>query len=141
MLRIFTSRGARLALLAAYLGSIALNFDKLATLASSPMVYTGSAYFAVAVVTSLTMSPEGGWRATRWPAFGAMVVLGFLLGLLAVLMNAGYLYGIVPYVGALKRTMILWVVIFAVLFLKEKYGGVRLIGSVVIVAGITLMAF
>lgn len=141
ILRLASSRGAQLALLAAYVGAVSLSFDKLATVASSPMVFTGSVYAVVATVTFFTTSPEGGWRAMPLPAFGAMMALGILLGLLAVLMNAGYLYGIVPYVGALKRTMILWVVVFAVLFLGERYGGTRFVGSLIIVAGIALMAF
>lgn len=140
-LRLFSSKGARLALLTAFLGSIALNFDKLAVLNSSPMMLTGGKFLIIGGIVYLNSKISGRWKqldkSCFWPIFG----VGLLLGLASVLMDSGFLYGIVPYVGALKRTGIIWTVLFASVFLGEKYLGFRLGAAAIILIGVFLVAF
>ena len=138
--RIFSSPGARLALLTAFLGSIALNFDKLAVIYSTPMLLTGIKFLAVGIIIYLISKLSGRWqkmdRRLFWPLFG----VGLILGSSEVLMNTGFLYGIVPYVGSLKRMQIVWTAMLAGIFLGEKYSRVRITAAVIIVIGITLIA-
>ena len=120
-LRLISSRGARYALGIAYIGAVTVNFDKLAVLAATPMLFTGLAFIFVALVIWLKSNYAGDWKspgkAVLWKVFG----MGLFMGIGAVMMNAGYLYGIVPYVGTLKRAQILWTIVFAWIFLKEKH--------------------
>lgn len=139
-LRLFYSKGARLALLTAFLGSVALNFDKTAVILSNPMMLTGAKFLLVAVSIYGVSVMTGRWKTISkscfWPLFG----IGAALGLANVLMNAGFFHGIVPYVGTLKRTQILWTTLFAGLFLKEQYTFLRLGGAAIIVLGVVLIA-
>lgn len=114
--RIFSSKGAKLALATAYLGAVAVNFDKLATLNSSPMIFSGGAFLVVAGFVYLWSKVARRWDTVDKRYFKHMFVLGLFLGLVTVLLNAGYLYGIVPYVGTLKRIQILWTVVLASIF-------------------------
>ncbi|MBI2096543.1 MAG: DMT family transporter [Candidatus Sungbacteria bacterium] len=139
-LRLWSSKGARLALATAYLGAIAVPFDKLATLRSSPMVFTGGAFLVVAAFVYGWSHQSGRWQAADRSNFMPLFYLGLLVGLYTVLMNAGYLYGIAPYVGALKRVQIFWTVLLAGLFLKESHTRLRLTGASIIFAGALLIS-
>lgn len=140
-LRLFSSRGARLAFFTAFLGSISLNFDKLAVLNSNPMILTGSVFLTVASFVYLNSKISGRWKQLNKSCFWLLFGVGLLLGLAAVLMNSGFLYGIVPYVGALKRMQIIWTALLASIFLGEKYSGFRLGAAAIILIGIFLIAF
>jgi drug/metabolite transporter (DMT)-like permease len=140
-LRLFSSKGARLALATAYVGAVSVNYDKLAILNSSPMLLTAGAYLVVAVFIYGWSNAMGRWGVLDKQHFGKLFGLGLWMGLVTILVNAGYLYGIVPYVGTLKRTQIFWTVLFAGIFLKEKYTGIRLVGAAAIFIGTILVAF
>jgi drug/metabolite transporter (DMT)-like permease len=141
--RMLHSRGARLALYTAILGSIALNFDKLAVVSSSPMILAGTKFTAVGIIVYLFAKASGRWDririADRRRFFLPVLGIGIILGFSEVLMNTGYLFGIVPEVGSLKRMQIVWTVMMAGVFLGEKYNLVRTIASLTIVAGVVLI--
>lgn len=140
-LRIFSSKGARLALLTAYLGAVCVNFDKLATLRASPMIYTGGAFLVVSSFVYIWSRVSGRWQTIEKRHMTPLLVVGIITGLCAILMNAGYLYGIVPYVGALKRTQIFWTVLFSGMFLGEKNTALRMTGATIIFLGTALIIF
>ncbi len=140
-IRLFSSRGAQIALGIACLGAISSNFDKLATLASSPMVFTGGAFLVVAVFVYGWSKATGTWDTLDKTYFGRVFTLGLIQGVATVLMNTGYFFGIVPYVGSLKRTQIFWTVMLAGLFLGESHMGIRLVSALIIFVGAALMAF
>lgn len=141
LLRLFSSKGAIIALFIAIIAAISLNFDKQVVLNSNPAMRAASVFLVVAIVVYGVSIVRGRWQKLDktyfWPIFG----IGLLLGLANILMDSGYLYGIVPYVGALKRTQVLWTVIFAGIFLKEKHTVLRLGAAAIIVSGIILLAF
>lgn len=142
--RIASSRGAQLALLTAYLGSISSNFDKLATLHASPMIFTGGAFGTVAFfifIWSKMKTGENSWDAQSKEYFWHLFFLGALMGAYTSVINAAYYFAIVPYVGTLKRTQIFWTVIFSGLLLGEKNTGLKLIGAAIIFVGSVLIAF
>lgn len=138
---LFRSKGALIALSTAILGSIALNFNKVVVLNSSAVIRTSLVFLPVALVVYGVSLTTGKWqkidKSKFWPLFG----IGLLVGLAGVLMDSGFLYGIVPYVGTLKRFQIIVTAVLAGIFLKEKYAGSRVIAAIIIVIGIVLLAF
>lgn len=142
-IRLLSSKGAKLALLMAYLGAIAINFDKLAVLASSPMVANGGVYLIVATFVYIWSKIRGVWDNNFDPsAFKRIFMTGFfLMGMSEILMAMGFYYGIVPYVASLKRTQILWTVMLSSLLLKEKNFLYRIVGASIIFIGTVLIAF
>ena len=139
--RLFSSRGAQYAFLTAWIAAVSVNFDKLATLNSSPMFFTGGAYTVVCAATWTWSKKRGAWKTHDKSLFGQLFLLGLFTGLFTVILNAGYFYAIVPYVGSVKRTQIVWTVLFALVFLKEKDPLLRIAGSAIIFAGTVLVAF
>ena len=138
-LRLSSSKGARLALMSAYVGSIAINFDKQATLASDALFFTGMVFAVVAATVFAESSTTGRWQQHDTRQFRRVFGIGLLMGIGVVFQNAGYYYGIAPYVGALRRTQIMWVVIFSRFILEERATNIRLIASLIIVAGTVLL--
>ena len=144
-LRIFTSKGARMALAVAYLGAISINFEKVAVMASSPMIANAGCYLIVAIFIYIWSRYKNGnenWADLDKSYFWQIFFFSFLImGLSEILMGAGFYYGIVPYVGTLKRTQILWTVILAGIFLKEKNALIKIFGALIIFIGTILIAF
>lgn len=139
--RLFSSKGACLSLVTAVLGSISLNFDKMAVLQSNPMILSGSEFLSIGVFLYAIFLINGHWRKNLDKScFWSLFLVGLLVGAANVLMNSGFLHGIVPYVGSLKRTQIIWTTLLAGIFLNEKYTGSRLIAAVIIVVGVILLA-
>lgn len=140
-LRIFSSTGARYALGMAYLGAIAINFDKLSTLASNPMIFEAGAFAVAGSSVYLWSKASGRWNGISKEHIGKVFVIGLIMGMSSILMATGFYYGIVPYVGTLKRTQILWTVILAGLLLKEKHMTLKIVGASIIFVGSLLLAF
>jgi uncharacterized membrane protein len=140
MLRLFSSRGARLALGVAIIASVALYFDKLATINSNPMIFTGAVYLVVALVAYVPLRYSHQWATFDKRHFAICFLLGFCLdGAASILVNAGYFFGAVPVVGSLKRLYAFFAVLFAGIFLKEQHIVTRVIASLFIWAGVTLI--
>lgn len=140
--RLYYSQGARLALGSAYLGAIAINFDRTYVEHSSPATATFSAYTIIALAIFLWSNN----RKKRWAKLDKLqakkiFAIGLFFGLGCVLMNWSFHYGIVPYVGTLRRTQILWTVVLAAWLLKEKHGLQRTIGALIIFLGTIFIAF
>src|SRR3989338_580890 len=141
-LRLFYSKGARMALGSAYLGAFAINFDKTYVLHSSPSTATFSAYTVIVLAIFLwSNNIKKRWTGLDKLHGKKLFAIGLFFGLGCVLMNWSFQYGIVPYVGTLRRTQILWTVILASIFLNEKHGVVRTIGACIIFIGTLLIAF
>lgn len=140
-LRIFSSRGAQFALLSAYLGSISINFDALIAMELNPALGAGLAMLFVGTVTLLYMAVKNKLKIIFSGSFPWAVLLGIagVYALANILMASGYLYVLAPYVGALKRTQIFWTVMIATLYLGEAYARDRILGSLIITAGVVMM--
>lgn len=139
--RLFSTQGAKLGLLVAILGAIGLTLGKIIVLNSSPFMLSATIFLSVAVIMYAGLKVRGVWGKTDkrffWPLFG----VGLIVGLSNVLVDSGYLFGIVPYLTVLKRTMVIWTMVLAHVFLKERLTRQRLIGVIIIIAGIALIAF
>ncbi len=139
LLRIANSLGARIAVFVAILGSVAIVFDKMVVVASSPMIHTAAVFAVVGIVTLMVSKFSGRWNGLDKRLFLLLFGIGCVIGVMNVFMNAGYLFGIALYVGTLKRTQIFFTVIFSAIFLKEQYAWFRLYGSLIIFFGVLIM--
>ena len=139
--RLIQSRGARFALLFAIVASVALPFAKLTVLNSSPTMRTFTVFFTVAAVMWGWSVATGRWKKLDKRFFLPLFGVGLLIGLSSVLMDWGFLFGIVPYVASLKRFQIIVTTILAGIFLHERDWPIRIAASIIIVLGILLIAF
>ncbi len=140
LIRLFSSRGAQLAFLTAITGSIALNTTKMTVMASSPGTQVGATWMTVALVVFIFAKSTGRWK---WVSkeFYIACAIGVMLGIMEVMFSSGYLFGIVPYVGSLKRFQIIVTAILGAIFLKESYGRTKIAAAAIIFVGIVLIAF
>lgn len=141
LIRLFSSKGAMIALLTAILGAVALNFDKVVVLNSSPIIRTSMVFLPVALVVYLGSVITGKWQKIKKDKFWLLFGIGCIIGFSSVLMDSGFLFGIVPYVGSLKRFQIVVTAVLAGIFLHEKYVKCRIVAAVIIVIGIVLLYF
>lgn len=142
-LRLFSSRGARFALTQAWLGAIAISFDKLAVQNSNPLFRTGVIFGVTATCLFIFSFGRGEWRriSKNNGVLWRLLLVGAAIGITDILYNFGFYHGFAAYVGSLKRVQIFWTVILAWLILKESYVGQRLAGSAVMIAGVVLLSF
>lgn len=141
--RLLRSDGARLALATALLGSISLNFDKLVVLHSTQAMRGASVFLAVAVVVLCISVVRGQWQKLDKSCFLPLFGIGLLIGASNLLMDWGFVFafGIVPYVGSLKRFQVIVTTILAGVFLHEGDWAFRIVASAIIFGGILLIAF
>lgn len=137
-------RGILPALLLALCISIYTVIDGAAVKMTSPLGYAALIYF----VSSLYMTPfiarRYGWErlkqefklnGSRLLAIGILIQAAYFLALLA------YRLSYVSYSGAIREVGVVMAAFAGWRFLGEKFGFTRLIGSIVIFAGILLIAF
>ncbi|HEX9722274.1 MAG TPA: DMT family transporter [Candidatus Paceibacterota bacterium] len=140
--RLMQSRGVRFALLFAVVASVALNFAKLTVINSSPAMRTFAVFFVVAVAMLAWSVWRGHWQKLDKSLFIPLFGVGLLIGLSSVLMDWGFVFGIVPYVAALKRFQIIVTNGLAAIVLHERENWrFRITAAVIIVVGIFLIAF
>ena len=138
---IWDQPGPKRMLLVAFLYSFTSNFDKLGVQHSSPLLWSFSitTFMAVGFLLLLRYTP---WTPHLRPRGNVLVVLlliGVFQGLGLLVHNHALLSGPVPSVIALKRTSILFAVMWGILFLKEGYGWERLLGALLMVVGIGIL--
>ena len=140
--RLFHSTGARIALLSAVSGAIAIGYGKTAVLHSNPATQAGAQFFTVALAVFIFARATGRWKGID-KGFYISCAIGVLVGIAEILFNSSYLFpfGLVAYVGTIKRFQIVVTAILATVFLKEKFGPVKIAAATVIFAGIVLIAF
>lgn len=140
-IRVAQSRGAQIALLSAYLGSISINFDALIALELNPILGPGLTITFVGLVTLGYMAFTGrmeSLKADHVP-WKDLFYVAVVYAIANSLMTAGYLYQLASLAGSLKRTQIFWTVLIATLYLNEPYARDRIIGSIIITIGTILI--
>jgi drug/metabolite transporter (DMT)-like permease len=136
-------RGIGPALLIALLISVYSVLDGAAVKLTTPFAYAALIY----LVSSLYMTPfivrRHGWQQLgdefsahgwRLAGIGALIVTAYFMALLA------YRIAFVSYAGAIREVGVVMGAIAGWQFLGEKFGGVRVLGAVVIFAGIVVIA-
>jgi drug/metabolite transporter (DMT)-like permease len=151
------NRGSWYMLIVAFLFAVSINFDKIALLNSDPffgMALTVLAIGAAFVFMSAYSLVSGRNMSLQKPADNAYpapvsgspaflyrkyLALAFLIGTFVAIesasINVAYTLQIVPYVIALKRLSIIFVVLYGTLVFSEHETGKRLMGAALMVAG------
>lgn len=104
------------------------------------MVFTGGAYLVVALSTYGWSSSRGQWKKADKGLIVPIVLLGGLIGIYTILLNAGYYFDLAVNIGSLKRMQIVWTAIFAAILLHERHSALRITGAAIIFAGAFLIA-
>jgi drug/metabolite transporter (DMT)-like permease len=143
-------------LIVAFLFAVSINFDKIALLNSDPffgmaltVMSIGIAFLLISAY-SLTVKtrqnrdlPEvhgvKSGRPDRAVPKRKFVILALLIGLFVAIeaasINVAYTLQIVPYVIAIKRLSIIFMVLYGTIVLSEGDLGKRVMGAIIMVAG------
>jgi uncharacterized membrane protein len=144
-------------LIVAFLFAVSINFDKIAMMNSDPffgmaltVLAIGGAFVLMAAFScrsfrpvSSQRPPENGYRAPLFgfPAFlqrkylALTILIGAFVAIEAASINVAYTMQIVPYVIAIKRLSIIFVVLYGTLIFSEDETVKRLMGAALMVAG------
>ena len=142
---VFKERGSRMMIGSAFLYSITSNVGKRAIQLSNPITF---AFFYQLIdmiaLFGLAQAKAGGVRPLVRALSHRLILYG-VLGAIAALSSWVHCIGIaqapVPYFIAIKRTSLLMAVLFGGFVLKEEQVIQRLLGTTLMVAGVTLIAF
>ena len=148
------NRGSWYMLIVAFLFAVSINFDKIAMLNSDPffgmaltVLAIGGTFMLMAAFTFVLTGPYlfkrpagNGYRAsvTQFPLrkyLPLTLLIGLFVAIEAASINVAYTLQIVPYVIAIKRLSIIFVVLYGTLVCYEDETGKRLAGAALMVAG------
>lgn len=136
--------GARLMILVAFLYGTSSTFDKVGVLASTPLGWALSLMGVVALLTGARVVASERRRrqvsALDAGTWALLVAMGLALACMLAAQMTALTTGLAGYVIAVKRTSILLAVVAGGVFFEEGRMAVRLAGSAVILAGLTLLA-
>lgn len=136
-------RGIWPALLMAVIISVYSVIDGAAVKRTEPISYAGLVYFVSSIYMTPYVLKKNGWTAMkqefaayRWRLIltGALIVSSYLLALWAYQMSS------VSYSGAIREVGVVMGAVVGWQFLGERSGALRVTGSVVIFAGILIIA-
>ena len=151
------NRGSWYMLIVAFLFAVSINFDKIAMLNSDPFFGMALTVLAIGVAFVLLSAyslisgrnislqkqadnadpaPVSGFPSFPYRKYLALAVLiGVFVAIESASINVAYTLQIVPYVIAIKRLSIIFVVLCGTLVFSEHEIGKRLMGAALMVAG------
>jgi drug/metabolite transporter (DMT)-like permease len=139
----YKRRPSQLALTVAVVISLYQLLDKRGTAVWPPWIYACTLYTCLFVWLSLFMplvrtraQLAAAWR-TDWRY---ILPVGLLLFLAYALVLAAMPYVHLGYLGAIRNVSIVIGALFGVVFLKEPFGGLRILGAALIVGGVVVIA-
>jgi len=136
---IWKSEGVKEALLVAFLYSISANYDSIGANSSSPFFFILTVnFFIFACFLLPAISRKGFFRSIRENFKGLTLVSAFMTSEVGLQFTA-FQFAIVPYVIAVKSTSALFSVIWGRQFFKEEEFKNRLVGAIIVVAGLALI--
>lgn len=139
---LITQKGSRLMLIVAFLWSITSNIDKIGLKDSSPVFWA----FALNLILAVFLLPvvlaksRFEWHRMKPHMFTALLPLGLFSALSILTHMLAISIAIVPYVIAIKRTSVVMSALWGFFMFKERGIKERLLGAVVMVAGVVLIA-
>ncbi len=139
---LFRNRGIQIALLAAVCGAIAINFDKLTTLRVHSFLFPPACIllFCGAVGLLKTVS-EHAWRLVNNGHIISLIINPILLTVSIILFWTSFQYGLAAYVGALKRTSVIFSLILGYYVLHEHGAKNRWVGAIIMAVGASTIGF
>ncbi|TSC74951.1 MAG: hypothetical protein G01um101444_128 [Parcubacteria group bacterium Gr01-1014_44] len=142
----FASRPVISGLLGTFIGSVAVNFDKVAIDSANPFLMGIFMALIVSVITAVWTYAKGGWGRIIFIAkkyVRSFLLVGLVYGLVVLIMNVT-LYGAnVNYYATVKRTSAIFGIFYGIYVLKEgvnkKDRLVRVAVGVLVIFGILLI--
>jgi len=129
----------RYVLLVAFIFSFSASIDKIVLLNSDPFFSSGSIFLTAGIMLLFVMKLKKKSMQPLKTHAWKFLISGSALALSVIAINYAYLSQIAPYVISIKRTSILFSVVFGYLIFKESYVLNRFIGALFMVAGVTLI--
>ncbi|MGB5054093.1 MAG: EamA family transporter [Nitrospirales bacterium] len=139
----FREPGPRRMLSVAFIYSLTSNFDKIGVQNSSPLFWSLSISIVMTIgfVFLLRFLPAKNIAAPHPTTLGILLLVGLFQTIGLLVHNTALSLGPVPSVIAIKRSSILFAVIWGYIFLKEKFVGERLIGAALMMIGVGVLGF
>ena len=137
-------RGILTALSVALIISIYTFIDGSAVKNGPALPYGLSMFVMVPFVTTSYLTRQYGWApfAEVWRKNHGYLLLGGILGLVAYMLALfAYTFAPLSYSGAIREVSAVIGAFLGWRFLKEEMGGIRVIGSVIVFAGVLVIAF
>jgi uncharacterized membrane protein len=138
---VFREPGPRRMLSVAVIYSITSNFDKIGVQDSSPLFWSLSiaSVMTIGFLLLLRFLPQQKFAAPHTRTIGILLLIGLFQVFGLLVHNTALNLGPVPSVIAVKRSSILFAVIWGLVFLKERHVGERLGGALLMVIGIGIL--
>ncbi len=138
---IFREKGSLLMLGVSLLWSFAATFDKVAVVSSDPYFFIlvlNTGFFVLYIPFLMKSNPgiKGELRRHFWE----LLVLGLFSALIGIFQMTSLQTGYVSYVIAIKRSGMIFAIIFGILLFNEKLSFFRLAGTVFMLTGIFIIA-
>jgi len=135
-------KGSLLMFIVSLMWSFAATFDKVAVLSSSPFFYLvvfNISFFLFYMPYLYHENPD--FISEVKSCFPQLVLLGALGGLMVIFQMTALKAALVSYVIAIKRSGMLFTMLIGHFLFKEKAGAARVIGTLLMVAGIFMISF
>lgn len=139
---LMTQKGPRYMLIVAFIWSISSNFDKMGVMASSPLIWAVSINLFIALaMMPLVLFKSSANLGQLSKNFWNLLPIGLFSAATLIFQMLAINIALVAYVISIKRTSAILVVLAGYFIFKEKSAGYRLVGTVIMVAGIFLISF
>src|SRR3989344_593935 len=138
---LWNEKGARDMLIVAMLWSISAPLDKLAVTHSNPYFYVATVNALIAFVFILILYAKKQTVFTSSGIFKKLAPLGMLYGLSITFQMIAFSLTLVPYAISVKRISSFFGIIWGKLFFGETKLKDRLVGSIIIIVGATIIVF
>lgn len=135
--------GPRRMLSVALIYSITSNFDKIGVQNSSPLFWSLSitSVMTVGFVVLFALLPRQTFPTSQPNLLKTLILIGLFQGVGLIFHNMALSMGPVPSVIAVKRSSILFAVLWGIMFLRERQGKERLAGAALMMIGIGILGF
>lgn len=138
---LFKEKGIIYMLIVAVIYSFAANFDKMIVVNSNPVFANISKFFIMGLVFTIILffRPRKILKQIK-PNLKYFLLIGLVLAAVTIVVGYALSLAIVPYVISIKRTNILFSVLFGFWFFKEKNIQQRLLGAFIMFLGILFIS-
>lgn len=139
-LMLFKNKGVQIALVVAISGAISVNLDKLAALRSSYMFAPAFILVFIGMVGLAKTLVTGEWNKVKQTHLATLFINPFVLVLVIVCYWFAFHFGFAAYVGAMKRTTVLFALVLGWWLLNEGDVKNRWPGASIMTAGAALLS-
>jgi uncharacterized membrane protein len=142
LLAVFRQSGPRRMLSVAFIYSLTSNFDKIGVQNSSPLFWSLSiaSVMTVGFLLLLRFLPQQSLAAPDRHTLGILLLIGLFQAMGLLVHNTALNLGPVPSVIAVKRSSILFAVMWGFVFLHERHMRERLTGALLMMIGIGILS-